>query len=194
MTEGSISLCACYCQHPSGFSWSSGRSPLSSSGQCGTHSLPPQIPWEGAGGLTICQSDRCFNLMKWIHAALSFRAVKFRYNSQSSSGFNFAGFLSSQMQLKSNYSFKAGEGLFFFLFEGRERGDNIVEQGAYTESRKHWGSRLVMRETKKTVGSMRRGKEKLSSGSSQLSPEESIGCGVPLHTAVPGTTKEIKTN
>lgn len=52
-----------------------------------------------------------------------------------------------------------------------------------------------MRETKKAVGSMQRGKEKLSSGSSQLSPgEESMSCGEPLHAAVPGTTKEIKTN
>lgn len=42
---------------------------------------------------------------------------------------------------------------------------------------------------------MQRGKEKLSSGSSQLRPrEERMGRGVPLHTAVPGTTKEIKTN
>lgn len=83
VSEGSISLCVCYCQHPNGFSWSSGSNPLlSSPGQCGTHSLAPQIPWEGAGGLTFCQSDRYFNLMKWIHAALSFRAIKFRYNSQ----------------------------------------------------------------------------------------------------------------
>lgn len=76
-----------------------------------------------------------------------------------------------------------------FSFSKGERGDNTVEQGAYTESRKHWGSRLVMRETKKAVASRQRGKEKLSSGSSQLSPgEESMGRGVPLHIAVPGTT------
>lgn len=82
MTEGSVSLGGCYCRQPRGFSWSSGISPLSSPGRGGTRSLAPQMPWEGAGGLTICQSDRCFNLMKWTHAALSFRAVKFSYNSQ----------------------------------------------------------------------------------------------------------------
>lgn len=52
-----------------------------------------------------------------------------------------------------------------------------------------------MRETKKAVTSMQRGEEKLSSGSSQLSPgEESMGCGMPLHAAVPETTKKIKTD
>lgn len=54
-----------------------------------------------------------------------------------------------------------------------------------------------MRETKTAVASMQRGKEKLSSGSSQLREEkreESMGYGVPLHAVVPGTTKEIKTN
>lgn len=51
-----------------------------------------------------------------------------------------------------------------------------------------------MRETKKAVGSVQTGKEKLSSGSSQLSPGKvSMGCGMPPHAAMPRTTKEIKT-
>lgn len=159
MTEGSISLCACYCQHPSGFSWSSGKNPLSNFGQCGTCSLPPQTPWEGVGGLTICQSDRCFNLMKWIHAALSFRAVKFRYNSQNPpQASTLLPFSPHRCNLRVIIVLKQEKDFFVFVFEGGERGDNIVEQGAYTESRKHLGSHLVIQETKKSAGSMQRGK------------------------------------
>lgn len=68
-----------------------------------------------------------------------------------------------------------------------------MERGAYTESRKHWGSHYLVQGTKQAVGSVQRAKEKLSSGSSQLSPGKvRLGCSMPLHTAKTRITQEIK--
>lgn len=71
-----------------------------------------------------------------------------------------------------------------------------MEQGAYTESRKHWGCcALVRRGTTKAAGSGQKGKVNLSSGSSQRSPGKvSRGCRIPLHAAMPTTTEESQTN
>jgi len=63
----------------------------------------PKRPGKEQEALTICQPDRCFNLMEWIHAALSFRAVKFRYNGQNPpQASTLLPFYSPQTELKSS--------------------------------------------------------------------------------------------
>lgn len=71
-----------------------------------------------------------------------------------------------------------------------------MEQGAYTESRKHWGCCALVRQgTTKAAGSGQKGKVNLSSGSPQRSPGKvSWGCSIPLHAAMPTTTEESQTN
>lgn len=102
-------------------------------GQCGSHSLVPQIPWERAWGLKICQSDRCFNLMKWIHAALSFKTAKFRYNSQNPPQASTSlPFSPSRCNLEVIIVLKQ-ENYFFFFFPSfflkGGRGDKPVSKG-----------------------------------------------------------------
>lgn len=74
-------------------------------------------------GLKLCLSDRCFNLMKRIHTALSFQGVKFRYNSQNPPRApTLLPFPTYRSNLEGITALEQENDSFSLHFEGRESG------------------------------------------------------------------------